>query len=1047
MTTGLDDLLNISDVRKTAIINNELLRLKVDIAALQETRLAESGFLKEKDYTFFWQGKSTEERREHGVGFAVRNTLLEMVEPSDKGSERLLSLRLHTSAGPVTLISAYAPTLTSTPEAKDEFYTNLNDVIKNINSNEHLVLLGDFNARVGADHNSWPSCLGYFGVGKINENGQRLLELCSYYGLCVTNSYFQTKPQHRVSWRHPRSKHWHQLDLVIVRRTGLKHVLLTRSYHSADCDSDHSLVRCKIKLQPKKLHCAKQEKKLRIDTSKMQHSEKLEVFTKALADALSDGYLCNTASASWNHLCEAIQKSALATYGRKTSKNCDWFDAKSAELTPVIEAKRAAFAEYKRSPDGKNLKALRSARSKVQQTARRCANEYWQELSQDIQKAAETGNTRGMYEGIKKALGPTQSKTAPLKTICGEVITDKNKKMERWVEYYSELYSRETIVVSSALDVIDSLPIMEKLDTEPTLAELSKAINSLACGKAPGNDGIPPDLIRHCKSTLLQPLFNILCQCWREGGVPQDMRDAKIVTLYKNKGDRSDCNNYRGISLLCIVGKLYARVLLARLQQLAERVYPESQHGFRAERSTVDMIFSLRQLQEKCREQQKPLYVAFIDLTKAFDLVSRDGLFNILLKIGCPPKLHSMIRSFHDGMKATIQYDGNTSEQFDIKSGVKQGCVLAPTLFGIFFSLLLKHAFGNSTEGVYMHTRSDGRLYNIARLRAKTKVRKIIIRDMLFADDAAVSSHTEHDLQCLMDRFAQACKDFGLTINLKKTNVLGQDVDISPVITIDNYELEVVHQFTYLGSTISDNMSLDTEINKRIGKATTTLGRLTTRVWENPKLTTQTKMAVYRACIVSTLLYGSESWTIYAKQEKKLNSYHMRCLRRILGISWNDKVPNSQVLACAGLPTMYTLLRQCRLRWLGHVRRMEDGRIPKDILYGELAHSKRPQGRPQLRYKDVCKRDMKALDINIETWEDIAANRSSWRCLLRTQLNTGEEKILKQADERRTNQKARAQGHPLMTNYICTLCHRDCHSRIGLTSHRRCCLRSNTTNS
>ena len=262
---------------------------------------------------------------------------------------------------------------------------------------------------------------------------------------------------------------------------------------------------------------------------------------------------------------------------------------------------------------------------------------------------------------------------------------------------------------------------MEGLDAEPTLGELSKAIDSLACGKAPGIDGIPPDLIKRCKTTLLQPLHDLLCQCWSEGVVPQDMRDAKIVTLYKNKGDRRDCNNYRGISLLSVVGKLYARVVLLRLQQLAERVYPVSQCGFRAERSTVDMIFSLRQLQEKCREQQKPLYIAFVDLKKAFDLVSREGLFNILLKIGCPPRLHSMVRSFHDDMRATIQYEGSMSEPLDIKSGVKQGCVLVPTLFGIFFSLLLKHAFGTSTEGVYLHTRSDGQLFNLARLRAKTE--------------------------------------------------------------------------------------------------------------------------------------------------------------------------------------------------------------------------------------------------------------------------------------------------------------------------------------
>lgn len=178
------------------------------------------------------------------------------------------------------------------------------------------------------------------------------------------------------------------------------------------------------------------------------------------ADALSVGYPCNTASTSWNHLLEAIQKSALATYGRKTFKNCNWFDAKSAELTPVIEAKRAALAEYKRSPGGKTLQALRSARSKVQQTARRCANEYWQELIHDIQNAAATGNIRGMYEGIKKVLRPTQSKTAPLKTNCGKVITDETKQMERWVEHYSELYSRENIVVTSALDVINPLPTM-----------------------------------------------------------------------------------------------------------------------------------------------------------------------------------------------------------------------------------------------------------------------------------------------------------------------------------------------------------------------------------------------------------------------------------------------------------------------------------------------------------------------------------------------------------------------------------------------------------
>ena len=119
-----------------------------------------------------------------------------------------------------------------------------------------------------------------------------------------------------------------------------------------------------------------------------------------------------------------------------------------------------------------------------------------------------------------------------------------------------------------------------------------------------------------------------------------------------------------------------------------------------------------------------PLYVAFIDLTKAFNLVSRDSLFQILPKIGCPPKLQRMIESFHTNMKGKVQFNGSSSRPFGIRSDVKRGCVLAPTLFGIFFALLLRHAFGTALERICLRTRSDGRLFNLGGLRAKTKVRE-----------------------------------------------------------------------------------------------------------------------------------------------------------------------------------------------------------------------------------------------------------------------------------------------------------------------------------
>ena len=127
-------------------------------------------------------------------------------------------------------------------------------------------------------------------------------------------------------------------------------------------------------------------------------------------------------------------------------------------------------------------------------------------------------------------------------------------------------------------------------------------------------------------------------------------------------------------------------------------------------------------------------------------------------------------------------------------------------------------------------------------------------------------------------------------------------------------ELEVVNEFTYLGSTISNNLSLDKEIDRQIGKAASTLARLRTRVWKNPRLTIKTKVAVYNACVLSTLLYGSESWTTYAAQERRLNTFQTRSLRKLLGITWMSRTPNTVVLARCGLPTVFTMLRQRRLR-------------------------------------------------------------------------------------------------------------------------------------
>ena len=297
------------------------------------------------------------------------------------------------------------------------------------------------------------------------------------------------------------------------------------------------------------------------------------------------------------------------------------------------------------------------------------------------------------------------------------------------------------------------------------------------------------------------------------------------------------------------------------------------------------MIFSVRQIQEKCRKRRKPLHIAFVDLTKAFDMVSREGLFAILQKLGCPPTLLSLVKLLHDDMTASVSFEGAMSKSFPVNSGVKQGCEQAPTLFRIFFSVLLYHAFGSHEDenAVYIHTRSDGKMFNLARLRAKTKVRTVLVRELLFADDAALISLSASGLQRLLNKFSAACAEFALAISTKKTVVMHQG-DPSPII-VNGQELESVENFAYLGSTINRGFTIEQELQTLIGRAASTFNSLRERAWHNKYLTIRTKCRIYECCIFSTLLYGAETWTTYARHEKKLNAFHLHCLRRIMDIN------------------------------------------------------------------------------------------------------------------------------------------------------------------
>ena len=162
-------------------------------------------------------------------------------------------------------------------------------------------------------------------------------------------------------------------------------------------------------------------------------------------------------------------------------------------------------------------------------------------------------------------------------------------------------------------------------------------------------------------------------------------------------------------------------------------------------------------------------------------------------------------------------------------------------------------------------------------------------------------------------------------------------------------------------------------------------------VFSNHHLKTETKIAVYRAVCMSTLLYGAESWTIYCQHVKQLEAFHIRCLQRILGLTWQDKVPHSEILHRTNLLSIESTLAEKQLRWIGHVIRMPEHRLPRQILYSQLPEARRNPGGQKKRYKDNIKATLKKCNIQPEQLEMNASDRPLWCSLCKAGVNQLED--------------------------------------------------------
>nr|VZI29429.1 unnamed protein product [Spirometra erinaceieuropaei] len=485
--------------------------------------------------------------------------------------------------------------MTSPDAVRDKFYEDLHALLATVSKADKLIVLVDFNARVGTDHTAWRGVLG------SNDNGLLLLRTCAEQLLILTNTFFCLPEREKATWRHPRSCQWHLLDYVLVRRRDQRDVPVTKAIAGADGWTDHRLVlsKMRIRLQPRRRPQGKRPPGklnvalLSLPAHRLHFSNELAQRLDNLPIAAADDAAAENASVE-NRWCQL--------------RDTDWFDDNDAAIRNLLAEKNRLHKAYADHPTDATKAAFYRSRRQLQQRLREMQDAWTARKAEEIQGYADRNEWKNFFSAIKAVYGPPTKGTAlPLSADGSTLLTEKTQILQRWAEHFR--------------------------------GETIRAVQQLSSGKAPGSDAIPAEVYKHGGLLLMDHLTALFQEMWRQGEVPQDFKDATMVHLYKRKGNRQVCENHRGISLLNMAGKIFARILLNRLNNhLEQGLLPESQCGFRRHCGTTDMIFAARQLQEKCQEMRTHLYSTFVDLTNAFDTVNREGLWTIMQKFGCPER-------------------------------------------------------------------------------------------------------------------------------------------------------------------------------------------------------------------------------------------------------------------------------------------------------------------------------------------------------------------------------------------------------------------------
>ena len=530
------------------------------------------------------------------------------------------------------------------------------------------------------------------------------------------------------------------------------------------------------------------------------------------------------------------------------------------------------------------------------------------------------------------------------------------KRVATWYSHFKNLLGNPPELLESnepITPIFSDLPIP---DGPFTMSEYTKAKAEMKNNKSSGEDGVAPEVLKYVPVDDI--ILEFINRSYEDEDQPEQWSTLNIIPVPKS-GDLSQTDNYRGICLSSVVSKTYNRMILNRIRPYIDPLLRDSQNGFRQERSTVGQILALRRILEGVRDRSLPAVITFIDFKKAFDSIHRGKLLEILNAYGIPEKLVRAIDVIYSKTHAKVCSPDGETEYFEILAGVLQGDTLAPFLFIVALDYALRLAINGKEEelGFTLVPRQSRR------------VPPVMVTDLDFADDIALISDTTEKARELLFAVEKECKKIGLRLNAKKTKVMAFNIDDTTITTLDGAVLDVKNDFKYLGSWIA---STEQDIRIRRGHAWNALHSMR-KVWKS-QLSDDIKRRLFVTTVESVLLYGAETWTLTARQEKALDGVYTRMLRIALNVSWSDYVRNDDLYGT--LPKVSDKVRERRMRLAGHCVRHPELSANSLVLW-EPKQGTAKRGRRKATLISVLKKDAGLESIN--DLRTVMLNREVWR--------------------------------------------------------------------